>query len=160
MTRQEFIQEIDNNIWNLHDFCYDNGYDYYFDDIYSNESRDDFINEEMADRSRDLTWEEMCSWLNDFPPSGEYDWWYTDGWGEWRGVDDDYLEGLINDIANELEADGYFDEEEEEEEDIDEDDEEEDIDFGSFFSECHTESDRFISQDTDDDGEIDDLLVM
>ena len=160
MTRQEFIEEINNDIWNLHEFCCDNGYDYYFDDLYSSESRDDYINDEMVDKCRDLNWEEMYSWLNDFTPSGEYEWWRIDGWGDWAGVDDDYVEMLINNLANDLESDGYFDEEEEEEEDK-EDDIVEDVDFGSFFSECHTESDRFISRATDDEEEeIDDLLAI
>lgn len=111
MTKSEFIEEMRGDIWALYEFCSNNGYDYFYEDLYSDDSRTDRINEEMYDRAGDMDWEEMRSWLNNLESSGNYDWWRTDDWGEWYGVDDDYIDNMIDELVKELETEEFFEEE-------------------------------------------------
>lgn len=111
MTKSEFIEEMRGDIWALYEFCSNNGYDYFYEDLYSDDSRTDRINEEMYDRAGDTDWEDMRSWLNNLESSGNYDWWRTDDWGEWYGVDDDYIDNMIDELVKELETEEFFEEE-------------------------------------------------
>lgn len=111
MTKSEFIEEMRGDIWALYEFCSDNGYDCFFEDLYSDESRTDRINEEMYDRAGDCSWEDMRSWLNSLESDGNYEWWHTDEWGDWCGVDDYYIDSMINELVEILETDEFFEEE-------------------------------------------------
>lgn len=117
MTKSEFIEETRGDIWALYEFCNENDYEHFFEELYSNDARNDYINEDMCERARDEDWQDMRDWLNDIESDGNYDWWYRDAWDEWHGVDDDYIEYMIDEIVTELEADNFFEEEVDEGED-------------------------------------------
>lgn len=93
MTRDEFIQQADN--WEfLIDWCYDNGCSY-CDDIYSDDNRDDRIDEEVSEYIRQERWYDLKRWLDDIPTG--YDYWRKDDYGDWYGVDDE-LDEYLTDI--------------------------------------------------------------
>lgn len=139
MTRHEFFEDI-TEWWQLIEFCRDNGYDGYVEDIYDDDGRDEFINECLVDWAREDTWRELLNRLDDIPTGYAY---YRYNYGDWDGLDDGDLEALKRDVAAECDADGLWDEEDTDEED-DEDEFADDEDFDE-------ESD-----DEDDDTPIED----
>lgn len=119
MRRDEFIEEI-NNIYDLMDFCWNNNYDSFVENIYGDESRNEYIENDISERrSCGDSWWEIRDWLYSIDDHGDYDYWRLDDWGDWQGVDDCLFEELKENLLEELDSDGFF-------EDADEDDEEAD----------------------------------
>lgn len=96
MTRQQFIDEV-NDWWELIDFCNDEGCSY-CEDVYSEESRDDYINEELVDMARNAdSWASLRDNLNDIDT--DYDYYRCTDYGDWEGLGDyefrDYKEDVL-----------------------------------------------------------------
>lgn len=110
MTRQEFIDDVC-DFQQLVDFA--NEFEYEFDDIYSEESYDDMINEELTEN--DQCWQDVRDWLQNLPDG--YDFYIRDRWGDWEGRSSDDIDDLKAEFLNWADDDGgVFDEEYEEEE--------------------------------------------
>ena len=70
MTRQYFIDNI--NYWSeLLEFCSDEDCDV-CEDIYSEDARDDCIDEELVDMARNNNWREMYNILDSIPGGYDY----------------------------------------------------------------------------------------
>lgn len=63
MTRNEFLDTV-NDWYELIEFCNDVGCSY-CDDVYSEESMNDDINERLTDWAQECTWQELYSRLDD-----------------------------------------------------------------------------------------------
>lgn len=105
MTKREFENDI-TTISELVDFCSDEGYDL---DIYDEYSRDDWINEGLMDRARDMSWQDLLSELQDIPTGYDY---YRYDDGEWSGVDDYDFSDLKDEVEEWMDEWGRWDEEE------------------------------------------------
>lgn len=70
MTRNEFLDNV-NDWYELIEFCNDMGCSY-CDDVYSEESMNDDINERLADWACEYTWQELLSKLDDIPSGYDY----------------------------------------------------------------------------------------
>lgn len=124
MTRAEFFENV-TSWWDLKDFCSDEQCDI-CDDIYDEESRDDYINECLIDWARNDSWTELLSRLEDIPTG--YDYYRYDDYGEWEGLVDGDFDEIRDEVAEWMDDNGYWDDDEEESDDEDEepiDDEEE-----------------------------------
>lgn len=85
MTRQQFIEEI-TDWYKLIDFCDDEECDC-CDDVYSEETRDDYINDKLVDMARNAnSWSSLLDTLNDI----------TVGYDHYRHTDNGDWEGLGN----------------------------------------------------------------
>lgn len=114
MRRQEFIDDIC-DIGDLVTFCCNYGYDHYVDDIYYDETRNDFIDNEISEW--DGTWWELRDYLYDLGDRGDYEYWRRDEYdGSWVGIDNDEFESLKSDVLEALDEDGFFDEDDEDDE--------------------------------------------
>ena len=83
MTRNEFLDTV-NDWYELIEFCNDVGCSY-CDDVYSEESMNDDINERLTDWAQECTWQELYSRLDDIP-SG-YDYYRCNDYGDWESLD-------------------------------------------------------------------------
>lgn len=132
MTRQEFIEDV-NDFWDLKEFCYENNLDT-CDNIYDAESYNDFINECVIDWARQDNWWELLQRLADLPRN--YDWYYCGDY-DWEEAD---FQDFKDEVLDEMDRYGDWDEEEEEEEDEEfdfedsqqEDDDEPEVSFEAF----------------------------
>ena len=124
MTRQQFIDDV-KYWWELIDFCNDNGCSY-CDDVYSEEIRDEYINECLVDMARSAeSWSTLLDILSNITIG--YDYYRRTDYGDWEGLDDcnfsEYKDSVLE------WGDDYDIWEEDEEEPLPEDDEDEDDDF-------------------------------
>lgn len=158
MTRQEFIDNV-TTWYELIDFCYNVNCDY-CNDVYSVDSRDDCINEDLVDMAQNAyDWQELLEVLQNIPTG--YDYYIRDDYGEWSGTDDgdytfddykdDVLEWMdINDCWNggdeEVEEEPAPDDDEdpEDEESV----EEEDVSIAELFTTCNSKLQK-IDADTE-----------
>ena len=108
MTRQQFIDDV-TGWYELIDWCRNHGCPV-CEDIYSDESRDMYINDNLVDMARDNNWYELRDILGGFATG--YDYWHRDEYDDWYGVDDDEFDGYRNDVLNWADENGEFDEEE------------------------------------------------
>lgn len=131
MTRNEFLDSV--NVWyELIEFCNDVGCSY-CDDVYSEESMNEDIDERLADWACEYTWQELHSKLDDIP-SG-YDYYRCDDYGDWEGLGDSDFDDYKDDVLEWMDNNGYWDEDDDDDfEDEDVFDEEESTD------ECDEES--------------------
>lgn len=121
MTRQQFINEV-NYWWELIDFCNDNGCSY-CDDVYSEESRDDYINEELVDLARNAdSWSSLLDTLNDITIG--YDYYRRTDYNDWEGLSDYEFSDYKDDVLQWADDEGIWDDDEEEP--LPDDDEEDD----------------------------------
>lgn len=123
MTRQEFLDEI-TDWYDLIEWCNNHGCSY-CDDIYSDEARDEDINDNLVNMARENDWYDLRDILRGLPTG--YDYWRKDEYGDWHGVDDK-LDEYFNNVLEWADENGEFDEEEEEPVYIDEDDYEDEAD--------------------------------
>lgn len=123
MTRQEFLDEI-TTWYDLIEWC-NNHMCSYCDDIYSDEARDEYIDEALVDMARNNNWYELRDILSNLATGHDY--WCRDEYGDWHGVDDEFDE-YFNDVLEWADENGEFDEEEEEPLFVDEDDYEDEAD--------------------------------
>jgi hypothetical protein len=113
MTRQEFLDDV-YDFRELMDFCYDNDCGI-CDDIYDDESKDEYINEhlsDMADNADD--WQSLYRTL-DYIPTG-YDYYRLDDYDDFNGLDDDDFDDYKNDVLEWMDDNEYWDEDEDDEE--------------------------------------------
>lgn len=108
MTRNEFLDNV-NDWYELIEFCNDMGCSY-CDDVYSEESMNEDINECLADWACEYTWQELLSKLDDIP-SG-YDYYRCDDYGDWEGLDDSDFDEYKDDILEWMDNNAYWDEDE------------------------------------------------
>lgn len=109
MTRQDFIDNI--NYWSeLLDFCSDEDCDV-CEDIYSEDARDDCIDEELVDMARNNNWRDMYNILDSIPDG--YDYYRQDNYGDWVGVDDEF-DDYKDQVLEWMDDGGYWDDEEDE----------------------------------------------
>ncbi len=115
MTREEFVRDANDwNWWDLISWCYNNGYEYFAGDFYSNDARDEYIDDEIAEFCSDWNWRQVRDYLNDIPePYYDSGYWYRDGYGNWIECDDERFGDTLNDLLDELDNDEFFDDDEE-----------------------------------------------
>lgn len=111
MTRQEFIDDVTS--WDeLIDFCNDNGCGY-CDDVYSEYSRDEYIDDDLVDMARNADgWSDLLDSLNNIPTG--YDFYRRDDYGEWRGLGDYEFSDYKSDVLEWGDDAEIWDEDEEE----------------------------------------------
>lgn len=113
MTRQEFLDDVC-DFSELRDFCYDNDCGI-CDDVYDDESKDDYINEHFSDMADDADgWQSLYRTLDDIPTG--YDYYRLDDYGDFNGLDDDDFEDYKNDVLEWMDDNEYWDEDEDDEE--------------------------------------------
>lgn len=127
MTRAEFLDEV-TSWYDLIQFCQENRCDL-CDDIYDDESKDDYINEQLVDWAREDGWYDLWRRLDNIPTG--YDYYSMDDYGEFSGLDDGDFEDRKDEVIEWADDADFWEEDEEEVEDdeeeffIDEIDEEE-----------------------------------
>lgn len=120
MTREEFFDQI-TDWYELIDFCLNNGYDDYCNDIYSEDSRDDEVCYELKERFDDSSWQRIRDYLNDLPE--DYEYYRRDDYGDWHGLDVYDFRDRRDEIVEVLDGDGFWDDPEDEwDEDVDPED--------------------------------------
>ena len=136
MTRQQFINEV-TTWYELIDWCSNHGCSI-CEDIYSDEARDEYIDDDLVDMARNNNWYELRDILSNLATG--YDYWRKDEYGDWYGVDDE-LADYFNEVLEWADENGEFDEEEEEPVYVDDGDTEADefevdtdISLGDFFA--------------------------
>ncbi len=171
MRRQEFIDEV--TTWDELLSAADELREYdLLSDIYSDEARNDWINECLADWARELDWQDMLGRLSDFD-SDSSEWWQLDDYGEWNAVSDgdDYFEDMKNELLEIGDDNSAWDDAEEGEEDT-EDEElfdpepdleiDEDQSVGDFFVECNsvfkTIEEKIREERTDEERSFNDFI--
>lgn len=113
MTRQEFLDNVC-DFSELRNFCYDNDCGI-CDDIYDDESKDDYINEHLSDMADDADdWQSLYRTLDDIPTG--YDYYRLDDYGEFNGLDDDDFEDYKDEVLEWMDNNEYWDEDEDDEE--------------------------------------------
>lgn len=113
MTRQEFLDDVC-DFSELREFCYDNDCSI-CDDIYDDESKDDYINEHLSDMADDAEdWKSLYCTLRDIP-SG-YDYYRLDDYGEFNGLDGADFEDYKDEVLEWMDDNEYWDEDEDDEE--------------------------------------------
>lgn len=113
MTRQEFLDDVC-SFDELRDFCYDNDCTI-CDDIYDDDSKDDYINERLSDMADDAdSWQSLYRTLEDIPTG--YDYYRLDDYGDFNGLDDDDFEDYKNDVLEWMDDREYWEEDEDPEE--------------------------------------------
>lgn len=96
MRRSEF-DETDIGWSDAIDIAYAEGWDG-FDEIYSDEARDESINESLSADVDDFNWTEIRDFLNNIP--GGYDLYRRDNVYEWVGLGDDDLECYVEEFLS------------------------------------------------------------
>jgi hypothetical protein len=162
MTRQEFIDEI-NNWWELIDFCNDEGCDY-LDNVYTAEARDDYINDyQLGDWARDNSWRILRDILDDLYDGYEY--YKLDDWGDWMYLNDEDFESYKSDVLDWARQNYVFDEDEEEDpadygiedEEVNDEEVEEPISMFELLSDCQDTYQKISEEDVDEG--LDSLLI-
>lgn len=116
MTRNEFFDEVTS--WGeLIEFCLNNGCNGYVEDVYSDDGRDDYINENLVDWAQEESWRDLRDRLDDIETDYDY---YEYDYGDWRGLDDDDLQDRMEEVAEWCDRNGIW--EDDEEEPVDEED--------------------------------------
>lgn len=120
MTRDEFFEEVTD--WGeLLSFCYNNGYDDYVEDVYSEESRDEEIHNDLNERFYDDSWQSIMDYLDGIPC--DYDYYRKDDYGDWYGLDIYDFRERRDELVEALDNNDFWDEPEDEwNEDVDPED--------------------------------------
>lgn len=142
MKRSEFDDEI-NSLSDLIDFCSEEGCPI-CDDLIDDDSRDEYISEDLESMVRDEGWRDIRSWLDNIPTG--YDYWIRDQWGDWEGYDEYQYEGFADDVVEWMDEHEQWDPEDEEEETVDD-------------AEDQMEEEEELWVEDEDQLSIDDLMV-
>lgn len=118
MTKSEFLSDV-RDFWDLRDFCYDADSSY-FDDIFDEGAKDDFVNEYLSNLGRSLDWKDIRDYLNDVPDR-ESEWYHLDDYAGFMALNDDDFVNMKNEVMEWAEDNDIFDEEPEPEEEEDDD---------------------------------------
>ncbi len=110
MTRQQFLDEVET--WgDLYDVASEN--DYYFDDVYEEDSYNEWVDECVRDRIRHDTWEDVRDFLNNCPSAG-YDFYVYDEYnGTMRGCFSEDIDDLKDEFLEWADDREIWDDEEE-----------------------------------------------
>lgn len=111
MTRSEFFEEIC-DFSDLLNLCWEESLST-CEDIYSEDSMNEFIDEELEDMIRHRSWKEIRDALNDIPEG--YDYYRLDGYGEWVALDDRDFDYYKTEVLREMDANNSWEDEPEEE---------------------------------------------
>lgn len=129
MLREEFIENV-STIADLQDFCNENGISEMTDDIYSREAYYDYLSDDLYERSRNDSLEEIRDWLCEaLDAYHDYEYFHYD-YGDYEPMTDDGEDYYFVDIKENI-LDNYpelFD-------DYEEDDAETDVETGEVLSE-------------------------
>lgn len=165
MTRQDFIENV-NEWYELLEFCRHEDCDV-CEDVYSDDDKDDYINENFRYLVEEHNWWTLRDILNDIPTGDGY--YLYENINDWRELDDEDFEEFKGSVLQWMDNGGYWEEEEEYEEyeeepfvenvnPIDPYDavpiEDEDISLPELLSACDKEL-RSIKKATDEDNEAD-----
>lgn len=113
MTRQEFLDDVC-SFDELRDFCYDNDCTI-CDDIYDDDSKDDYINEHLSDMADDADdWQSLYRTLDDIPTG--YDYYRLDDYGDFYGLDNADFENYKDEVLEWMDDREYWEEDEDPEE--------------------------------------------
>lgn len=142
MYRQDFIDNI--TTWEqLIDFCQDEDCEI-CDDIYSENERDDKIEENLIDIASCKYWDELRDWLNNIPVGYEY--YFQDDCDDWQEADIYIFEDRKEEVIRWMDNGGYWDDDSDEDKEtgsIEEDEDlspvESDVSFGDLFLSCDNE---------------------
>ena len=93
MTREQFEEEIC-DFGDLKEWCWEHDCSI-CENIYDEDSMDDWVNECLVDWARDHTWRELYRILEELP-TGE-SWYYMNDWGDWE-----YCECNFNEWKDEV----------------------------------------------------------
>lgn len=111
MLRQDFIDDV--NTWSdLISFCCDENCDI-CEDIYSEDSRDEDIDNDLVEWARNHTWQELLDILEDIPTGDGY--YFRDDWGDWHIADDDMFEDRKQEVLEWMDDGGWWEDENDEE---------------------------------------------
>lgn len=149
VTRQEFIYDVQ-DWYDLIRFCDEMGI-YNCEDVYTRESMDELLDEELVDIARGHGWREMLGILNNFP-DGDADYYIRDEYGDFVEADYDAFEAYKSDVIEYCDDEEMWDEEEEEEEE-----EESGIGFRPYVEE--SAEDNHCSFDVDEPFSVGDLFL-
>lgn len=117
MTRGCFIENV--NSWSeLIDFCYDEDCDL-CEDIYTEESKDEEVDEQLADWIDDYSWREIYNMLEEIPTG--YDYYYQDDSGDWYEADDYLFDERKEKVLQWMDEGEYWDDDEDDEDDPNDD---------------------------------------
>lgn len=135
MTRDDFVEYV--TCWgDLIEFCDDFGCAY-CEDVYDDEGKDDFFNEDLVEMARNANnWQDLKSELDDIPDG--YDYYIRDNYdGSWSGADDYDFDRYKDDVLEWGDNNDVWEDDEEEceeetsqayiEEEADDDDEPEPV---------------------------------
>lgn len=112
MTRQDFIDGV-TEWYELLDFCYNEDCDI-CEDIVSNDTMCEEIDEELAEVVRERSWRDVRNLLNDIDT--DYDYYRREGCLSYSPVDDDSdFEDYKNDVIEWMDNGGYWEDEEDDE---------------------------------------------
>lgn len=113
MTRTEFIEDV-TCFDELIDFCYNEGIDY-CDNIYTEEAKNEYIDNMLVEMARQYSWQELLDILEGIPDDYRDDYYrldeYDDTWDVLDAYDFDEIKGEVLEYMDDGE---YWDEEEEE----------------------------------------------
>ena len=139
MTKSEFLSDV-RDFWDLRDFCCDAD-SYYFDDIFEEGAKDDYVNEYLSSLGGRPDWRDVKDYLNDVP-DGESEWYRLDDYSGFVALDCDDFSNMKNEVMEWAEDNDIFDEEPESEGEEDDDYEVEDepISTKYLFAVCKKES--------------------
>lgn len=174
MTRQDFIENV-TEWWELLDVCRDEDCDI-CEDIYSDEDKDNRINDDLPYLAREYNWWTLRDILDDIPSGDGY---YCEDTTDWRELDDEDFENYKADVLHWMDDGGYWEDEEDEEEyeeyeveenppvndttPTDPDDfvpiEDEDISVTELLSACSKGLKSIKNTDSEDDENDDDVLI-
>ena len=108
MTKSWFDEHVD---WwpDLIVAARDEGYDEVDEYIYSDDARNDYINDELS--NDDSSWRSVRDWLDGIDDS-YYDFWHHDDWGEWTEADDETFYQFKTRFMDWMDENGYWEDEE------------------------------------------------
>lgn len=110
MTREEFIQDV-NSVSELLDFCWHYNCEC-CNDIISEETRDERIDDDVVQIARDSGWQDAYDWLSRIRDTTGYDYYIDDG-DEYRPLWDDEFDYYKEEVLEWADMCGdVFDEEE------------------------------------------------
>jgi len=118
MTKQEFLEKII-DVDSLYEFCSEYGYESYTDDLYSSDAYNEYLEEDFAEALRNNSWRDVRDMMNNTDDPYDDPWWVRSDYDyEFYPADDGWLWDTRNELLEELEGDGFFEEEDEDDEEL------------------------------------------
>ena len=116
MTRAEFIDEV-TEWWELIDFCNDNRCEDLVENLYSEDARNEYIDDCLVDWAHDNGWRDLLDILRDYENEDGYDYYvYDEYYGRYVGATTDDFRTYKDEVLRYADENDLFDAEEDEEE--------------------------------------------